>query len=71
MTTNALREGPAPTQPFKAALHHLTGSADLKDWMLDSNCQLKIFGFAAQEFGKWQTVREVSRIAANVSVLNA
>jgi len=42
MTTNALRDGPAPTQPSKAALQHLTGSADLKDWMLDSNCQLKI-----------------------------
>ena len=42
MTTNALREGPRPTLPSNIALQHLTGSADLKEWMLDSNCQLKI-----------------------------
>jgi hypothetical protein len=42
MTTNALREEPAPAQPSKAALQHLTGSVDLKEWTLDSNCQLKI-----------------------------
>lgn len=42
MTTNALREVPAPKQPSPKALQHLTGSVDLKEWTLDSNCQLKI-----------------------------
>ena len=42
MSTNALREGPAIVQPSTAALQHLCGSSDLKDWTLDSNCQLKI-----------------------------
>jgi hypothetical protein len=42
MSTNALREGPAIALPSTAALQHLCGSSDLKDWTLDSNCQLKI-----------------------------
>jgi hypothetical protein len=42
MSTNALREVPAIVQPSTAALQHLCGSSDLKDWILDPNCQLKI-----------------------------
>lgn len=41
MTTNALL-GNTTSRPSRAALQHLTGSLSLKEWTLESNCQLKI-----------------------------